>query len=92
MEAAPLLSSNGLGKKTPLSPLHLTSSLNNTHHSSRHSLMLVTVLAIALALWLVALGLLILGVFSSDTSVPPSPRPAVPRLLNSSHMEEVGRI
>ena len=90
MEAAPLLSSNGLGKK-PLSPLHLTSSLNNTH-SSRPSLMLVTVLGIAVALWLVALGLLILGVFSSDTSVPPSPRPAVPRLLNSSHMEEVGRI
>ena len=51
--------------------------------------MLVTILGIALALWLAALGMLILGVFSSDTNLPPSPRPNVPRLLNSSHMEEV---
>ena len=79
--------SNGICKK-PLSPLHLTSSFPPPH-VVRPSLMLVTVLAIALALWLVALGMLILGVFSSDTSLPSSPRPTVPRLLNSSHMEEV---
>ena len=83
---APFLS-NGIGKK-PLSPLRLA-PFPPPHVVVRPSLMLVTVLAIALALWLVALGLLILGVFSSDTSLPPSPRPTVPRLLNSSHMEEV---
>ena len=84
MEAPFLI--NGIGK--PHSPLHLP-PFPLPH--SRPSLMLVTVLGIALALWLVALGMLILGVFSSDTSFPPSPRPIVPRLLNSSHMEEVNK-
>ena len=79
--------SNGIGKK-PLSPLRIA-SFPPHHVVVRPSLMLVTVLAIAIVLWLVALGMLILGVFSSDTSLPPSPRPTVPRLLNSSHMEEV---
>ena len=87
MEASFL--SKGFGKQ-PLSPLHsLTSFPLPDHHVPRPSLMLVTILAIALALWLAALGMLILGVFSSDTNLPHSPRPNVPRLLNSSHMEEV---
>jgi hypothetical protein len=46
-------------------------------------------LLVTVALWLLALGLLIVGVFFSAVHLPRRPHPLVPRLHNSSHIEEL---